>query len=141
MTSRSMGSDGSSPKSPSTGIVSILQFGPPSLAARISVSAPAKQVGDALANIAQLQVSGVIVILLVSFGRRPFRGERETLRDSRDPAEQSFRDMHRIEASVPRVDGSQHVFADPAARIRQGFEHVRPSKEKAALPFEQVARV
>jgi hypothetical protein len=49
--------------------------------------------------------------------------------------------MHRIEVSVPRVDGSQHVFADPAARIRQGFEHVRPSKEEAALPFEQVARV
>jgi hypothetical protein len=49
--------------------------------------------------------------------------------------------MHRIEVSVPRVDGSQHVFANPAARIRQGFEHVRPSKEEAALPFEQVARV
>ena len=49
--------------------------------------------------------------------------------------------MHRIEVSVPRVDSGQHVFANPAARIRQGFEHVRPSKEEAALPFEQVARV
>src|ERR1700722_19466093 len=142
MTSRSTGSDGSSPKSPSTGIVLILQFGPPIFGRPNQRFAPAaKQVGDALANVAQLQASRVIILLLVPFGCRAFGGKRETLRDSRDPAKQSFWDLHRIEVIAPRVDGSQHVFANPAARIRQGFEHVRPSKKESALPFEHVARV
>jgi hypothetical protein len=56
MTSRSMGSDDSSPKSPSTGIASILQFGR-SIFGRPnqSFAKPAKQVGDALANVGDAQ--------------------------------------------------------------------------------------
>src|SRR5271166_829237 len=56
MTSRSTGSDGSSLKSPSTGIVSTLQFGRPILGRpNQRFAAPAKQVGDALANVGDPQ--------------------------------------------------------------------------------------
>ena len=110
------------------------------MAARISVSALAKQVGEALANSASFWRVGLSSYFsFLSDAARLVASARHCA--ICDPAEQSFRDMHRIEVSVPCVDGSQHVFANPATRIRQGFEHVRPSKEKAALPFEQVAGV
>jgi hypothetical protein len=73
--------------------------------------------------------------------RSAVRGGRQILRDSGNPAEQSFRNRDGADVGVSGIDRSQHVFANPAARIRQGFEHIRPSKEEAALPFEQVARV
>ncbi len=61
MTSRSMGSDGSSPKSPSTGIVLILQFGPPILGRpNQRLSDQPKQVGDALANVGDAQTRVVL---------------------------------------------------------------------------------
>src|SRR5208282_6902249 len=57
MTSRSMGPDNSSPKSPSTGIASVLQFGHSVLGRpNQSFTTPTKQVSDALANVGKAQV-------------------------------------------------------------------------------------
>jgi len=118
MTSRSMGSESSSPRPPSTGIALVFHVG------RSVLGRPNQgfanhpmQVGETVVYVGRLRSTGFIILLLVLLGRRALYREREIMRDLRHPAEQSFRNMHYVDVALTLVDRGELGIANPTMGV------------------------